>query len=132
MCLFSFFFFSSRRRHTRWTGDWSSDVCSSDLWVEHAGARLAQRDPLAPAPLPQLPREAVQVGAGPRVSERDVLERHAGVVGLAAHHVGVAQQDRRGDPFVGEDARRLEDAGLLALGEDDPLRLLLLYPGGEP
>src|SRR5690348_17999682 len=30
MCLL-FFFFSSRRRHTRWTGDWSSDVCSSDL-----------------------------------------------------------------------------------------------------
>src|SRR5579863_6480835 len=28
---FIFFFFSSRRRHTRWTGDWSSDVCSSDL-----------------------------------------------------------------------------------------------------
>src|SRR5690348_18117489 len=27
------FFFSSRRRHTRWTGDWSSDVCSSDLRV---------------------------------------------------------------------------------------------------
>src|SRR5438876_7901001 len=27
----SSFFFSSRRRHTRWTGDWSSDVCSSDL-----------------------------------------------------------------------------------------------------
>src|SRR6266487_5191740 len=27
------FFFSSRRRHTRWTGDWSSDVCSSDLQV---------------------------------------------------------------------------------------------------
>src|SRR3989454_7191405 len=28
---FSFFFFSSRRRHTRLQGDWSSDVCSSDL-----------------------------------------------------------------------------------------------------
>src|SRR5438876_3543515 len=27
------FFFSSRRRHTRWTGDWSSDVCSSDLAI---------------------------------------------------------------------------------------------------
>src|SRR5574337_1937381 len=26
-----FFFFSSRRRHTRLSGDWSSDVCSSDL-----------------------------------------------------------------------------------------------------
>src|SRR5690625_7418873 len=27
----SVFFFSSRRRHTRWPRDWSSDVCSSDL-----------------------------------------------------------------------------------------------------
>src|SRR5256884_1548656 len=27
-----FFFFSSRRRHTRCSRDWSSDVCSSDLW----------------------------------------------------------------------------------------------------
>src|SRR5438309_11731042 len=27
----SCFFFSSRRRHTRWNCDWSSDVCSSDL-----------------------------------------------------------------------------------------------------
>ena len=30
MCVF--FFFSSRRRHTRYIGDWSSDVCSSDLF----------------------------------------------------------------------------------------------------
>src|SRR5690625_1859680 len=31
------FFFSSRRRHTRWPRDWSSDVCSSDLrwWWWH-------------------------------------------------------------------------------------------------
>ena len=29
--MFCFFFFSSRRRHTRFTSDWSSDVCSSDL-----------------------------------------------------------------------------------------------------
>src|SRR5947209_9938953 len=27
-----FFFFSSRRRHTRYWRDWSSDVCSSDLY----------------------------------------------------------------------------------------------------
>src|SRR5690606_39647800 len=27
------FFFSSRRRHTRFSRDWSSDVCSSDLFV---------------------------------------------------------------------------------------------------
>src|SRR5256886_5501580 len=29
-----FFFFSSRRRHTRFDCDWSSDVCSSDLLLE--------------------------------------------------------------------------------------------------
>src|SRR6266853_4152304 len=31
----SFFFFSSRRRHTRFDCDWSSDVCSSDLRRAH-------------------------------------------------------------------------------------------------
>src|SRR3989449_3525132 len=31
-----FFFFSSRRRHTRCSRDWSSDVCSSDLVVVEA------------------------------------------------------------------------------------------------
>src|SRR3712207_6644385 len=30
----SFFFFSSRRRHTRYWRDWSSDVCSSDLELD--------------------------------------------------------------------------------------------------
>src|SRR3712207_1171450 len=34
-----FFFFSSRRRHTRYWRDWSSDVCSSDLAYFHAQFR---------------------------------------------------------------------------------------------
>src|SRR5256885_5531397 len=34
-----FFFFSSRRRHTRLQGDWSSDVCSSDLWIPSSSAQ---------------------------------------------------------------------------------------------
>src|SRR5258705_3134739 len=34
--LFSYFFFSSRRRHTRCLSDWSSDVCSSDLYAMSA------------------------------------------------------------------------------------------------
>src|SRR5690606_2828109 len=45
-----FFFFSSRRRHTRFSRDWSSDVCSSDL-------RDADRDELA------VVGAAVEVGA---------------------------------------------------------------------
>src|SRR5437763_1490486 len=35
------FFFSSRRRHTRYIGDWSSDVCSSDLFEREP--RLSSR-----------------------------------------------------------------------------------------
>src|SRR5690348_18177393 len=38
------FFFSSRRRHTRWTDDWSSDVYSSDLRVRRDPAHH-QRPP---------------------------------------------------------------------------------------
>src|SRR3712207_4394809 len=36
-CRMTIFFFSSRRRHTRYWRDWSSDVCSSDLeaWDTH-------------------------------------------------------------------------------------------------
>src|SRR2546429_3085842 len=37
-----FFFFSSRRRHTRCSRDWSSDVCSSDLVVQRPGVFVAQ------------------------------------------------------------------------------------------
>src|SRR5215510_15906442 len=41
-CPWLLFFFSSRRRHTRWPRDWSSDVCSSDLpWRFAVGADFA-------------------------------------------------------------------------------------------
>src|SRR5256885_5011034 len=39
--LWIFFFFSSRRRHTRLQGDWSSDVCSSDLQCCNLGRAQA-------------------------------------------------------------------------------------------
>src|SRR5690625_2919991 len=35
------FFFSSRRRHTRWPRDWSSDVCSSDLIIKKTNTTIA-------------------------------------------------------------------------------------------
>src|SRR2546427_6674618 len=43
MFLFIFFFFSSRRRHTRFDCDWSSDVCSSDLTIFRSGNRPEAR-----------------------------------------------------------------------------------------
>src|SRR3712207_9578619 len=39
-----FFFFSSRRRHTRYWRDWSSDVCSSDLADEAAAEQAEHHD----------------------------------------------------------------------------------------
>src|SRR5256886_3550154 len=47
MCRLLFFFFSSRRRHTRFDCDWSSDVCSSDLelFPEHEPSKKVA-DPL--------------------------------------------------------------------------------------
>src|SRR5207253_4080094 len=54
------FFFSSRRRHTRWPRDWSSDVCSSDLFEDTplAAASLAQ---VHAATLPDGTRVVVKV-----------------------------------------------------------------------
>src|SRR5690606_40396499 len=40
--LICFFFFSSRRRHTRFSRDWSSDVCSSDLAKIQPGHQFMQ------------------------------------------------------------------------------------------
>src|SRR5690606_32648849 len=58
------FFFSSRRRHTIFSRDWSSDVCSSDL-LRHleqanllAGALVGADPQLVPAQLPYRPGEA--------------------------------------------------------------------------
>src|SRR2546430_17204100 len=61
------FFFSSRRRHTRFDCDWSSDVCSSDLYAQAAlahGVRCSVTLAHQPGP------EAVALslfGARPRV-----------------------------------------------------------------
>src|SRR5215204_6874781 len=49
----SFFFFSSRRRHTRSLCDWSSDVCSSDLDGRILG-KVTSRAPAAAAALAAL------------------------------------------------------------------------------
>src|SRR5690606_39457892 len=53
-----FFFFSSRRRHTRFSRDWSSDVCSSDL---PACAVLAGRAAALAGPRARLPPHALQI-----------------------------------------------------------------------
>src|SRR5258707_6509381 len=71
------FFFSSRRRHTRYWRDWSSDVCSSDLSVEKARRRhVRSTDGAAPIVSRQRFRRATALGSTwasrpPRCSGRD-------------------------------------------------------------
>src|SRR5256885_5981890 len=76
------FFFSSRRRHTRLQGDWSSDVCSSDLIREaggqlHIGATASHYDVESSALLrqkcPLLTETAAAIG--------DVQVRNMGTIG---------------------------------------------------
>src|SRR6266700_3957891 len=52
-----FFFFSSRRRHTRFSRDWSSDVCSSDLLI----VQLQPGDVLLVSELSRLGRSLLEI-----------------------------------------------------------------------
>src|SRR5258707_1749335 len=75
------FFFSSRRRHTRYWRDWSSDVCSSDLaYPAHAAERrqVAGTDPRA-RPGAAFPSERFAYGHGSRGAPK---HRHAAEVEL--------------------------------------------------
>src|SRR5205807_7466753 len=57
MLIFFFFFFSSRRRHTRLQGDWSSDVCSSDLNLLLSSVHLLLLRPALATVRPVLSRD---------------------------------------------------------------------------
>src|SRR5439155_3024562 len=75
-------FFSSRRRHTRWPRDWSSDVCSSDLKV--SADRVRSNPHHGDAGGTRQPRlEGITIiRAGLRWHRRTVIEDDAGSPGL--------------------------------------------------
>src|SRR5437867_6228864 len=67
------FFFSSRRRHTRSYGDWSSDVCSSDLdRIERSAAATQHVHP----PHPGAFRRVLHGGVGTRAAMRQEERAH--------------------------------------------------------
>src|SRR2546430_13648156 len=88
-----FFFFSSRRRHTRFDCDWSSDVCSSDLiQAKTAGQReylqaIAQHD--------------IVIGIGPAGTGKTYLAVAMAVDALARKRVAHRSEERR----VGKECR---------------------------
>src|SRR5690348_18486817 len=106
----SFFFFSSRRRHTRWTGDWSSDVCSSDLQGGHrhrASNRLTSaggKGVNVARALKRLDTPVVATGlAGGRTGDRIVED--LGLEGILNDFVRISDESRTSiavvDPTAG-------------------------------
>src|SRR5256885_4156704 len=80
-----FFFFSSRRRHTRLQGDWSSDVCSSDLARGgHVGDAVTIGRPR--------PHEVARLSVG---EQRRVARFHFVAVELIPFAAGNIFQDRK-------------------------------------
>src|SRR5690625_5893000 len=67
------FFFSSRRRHTRWPRDWSSDVCSSDLATVFV--ETITNDPIFVAIMPAGAAHIVIPAALPRDAKAAVFIR---------------------------------------------------------
>src|SRR5690606_39534809 len=64
------FFFSSRRRHTRFSRDWSSDVCSSDL-LEQQGVGVGLH-----YPIPCHLQPAFESGISPRLPVAEHAAQH--------------------------------------------------------
>src|SRR5690625_5423740 len=98
------FFFSSRRRHTRWPRDWSSDVCSSDLIADfyRIGAAADFDDGGGSAcGVFEVVREAIGVNRGGRDDEfeigparqelREVTEQE---INVEAAFMGLINNDR--------------------------------------
>src|SRR2546427_5463125 len=102
------FFFSSRRRHTRFDCDWSSDVCSSDLDRLVAPSLLAEAPPGA---------ERVFVGKRPHGGGADLAQEeiNALLVDRARRGLTIVRL-KGGDPFVfgrgAEECEALHAAGV--------------------
>src|SRR3712207_7712164 len=87
----SFFFFSSRRRHTRYWRDWSSDVCSSDLRLHGV---------ITPTPSP-VARNAINLHAVESALTRAFDHDRLVAVALVINSPGGRSEERRG----GEECR---------------------------
>src|SRR5207253_3621170 len=96
-------FFSSRRRHTRWPRDWSSDVCSSDLEdYKLVNAILTGIGIRSPAVFAAIQRGRVPELANPDTAADTARDSLNDVLG----HIRDAYQKRSEERRVGKECRR--------------------------
>src|SRR6266496_5157823 len=109
MFYLSFFFFSSRRRHTRSLRDWSSDVCSSDLGPLPGEVRLLAAEVAVGGGLRVDRAEQVKVPDDRRGAEIEDLE-HRVLDAVGRHPLGAEALDEQPDRLRLAD--RVGDLGL--------------------
>src|SRR5205807_6335121 len=85
-----FFFLSSRRRHTRLQGDWSSDVCSSDLLRLRLVARRLDDDLVVALVELALPRRDADLTGLVADVDRSALRRGVDLDRVATGQIGRA------------------------------------------
>src|SRR5438067_7298472 len=110
MLTLCFFFFSSRRRHTRSKRDWSSDVCSSDLSIARAGATGNGRDPrgqLLDAPAAAVRRRDLDRSDSTARPERRGQWRHRERTAGLVDEEGIERDSDRSGPRWIQEAWRL-------------------------
>src|SRR5688572_22196160 len=110
------FFFSSRRRHTRFDCDWSSDVCSSDLLTPDEPQRHLACPPLVHDELARpLDDVRVEAPAEPAICGYDDEQRPAGGGTLAKERMRV---------WIDARGKAIQDAGhalCVRTRRDDPI-----------
>src|SRR5690606_41096624 len=85
------FFFSSRRRHTRFSRDWSSDVCSSDLYRIAAVDQLRTYANILNVPMEVVFSPAELHKAFHKLADRDLL-----LMDTAGRNYRNRSEERRG------------------------------------
>src|SRR5207247_3580923 len=105
------FVFASRRRHTRSTRDWSSDVCSSDLDIQSAAKqRVVDQELLVAIPTGRTPQVAaflipgvslsnVDVGGTNKIGRASCRERWRCTVGVGCVDVACRAEGRAREGF---------------------------------
>src|SRR5256884_1618278 len=120
-----FFFFSSRRRHTRCSRDWSSDVCSSDLFSKEPGGPFlrpgaADRIP----PMVKLPRllVAAEHFEGDAETEEDIRLLLAPGSSLGGARPKASVRSKNGDLLIAKFPHKTDETNVV-LWEALALRL---------
>src|SRR5581483_7817764 len=122
--------FSSRRRHTRYWRDWSSDVCSSDLWRIENGERRMENARSGPSIRLQFSIFHCQLSiiySSVKFFQIHAFVQACDLIAVAVEHQSFAPEKLADAPLGG-----LAPARVIDLGIDVGVKAVLLGLHGVP